>query len=126
MPLAALRSDLEFFPSPVAEQPGLLIRDPYRYSDVTLVIPPLLARCLALFDGAHTDLDLRELLVRLTGRIDQVGDVVEQMPRALSEAGFLRDVAFDRLRARREREFAEAPARVAVHAGAGYPEDSRE
>src|SRR3954465_6587290 len=114
-PLAALRSDLEFFPPPGAGHPGLGIRDPYRYSDVTLVIPPLLVRCLALFDGAHTDLDLRELLVRLTGRIDQVGDVVAQMPRALSEAGFLRDAGFETLRTRREREFVEAPSRLAVH-----------
>lgn len=125
-PLAALRSDLEFFPSPAADQPGLVIRDPYRYSDVTLVIPPSLVRCLSLFDGVHTDLDLRELLVRLTGRIDQVGDVVAQMPRALSEAGFLRDAGFETLRTRREREFVEAPSRLAVHAGGGYPDDPRE
>jgi len=90
------------------------------------VIPPLLARCLSLFDGAHSDLDLRELLVRLTGRLDDVGEIVEQMPRTLSEAGFLRDTAFDRLRARRERAFAESPLRVPVHAGGGYPDDPRE
>lgn len=125
-PLSPLRNDLEFVPSPVSDQPGLLVRDPYRYSDVTLVIPPLLARCLSLFDGAHSDLDLRELLVRLTGRPDAVGEVIEQMPRTLSEAGFLRDTAFDRLRAQRERAFAESPLRAAVHAGGGYPDDPRE
>jgi AmmeMemoRadiSam system protein B len=124
--LPSLRLDLEFFPSPMPEQPGLLVRDPYRYSDVTLVIPPLLGRCLALFDGEHTDLDLHELLFRLTGRLDQIGEVVEQMPRTLSEAGFLKDAAFERLRARRQQEFAEAPARLAVHAGGGYPEEPRE
>jgi len=125
-PLSPLRNDLEFFPSPASDQPGLLVRDPYRYSDVTLVIPPLLVRCLSLFDGAHSDLDLRELLVRLTGRLDDVGDVVEQMPRTLSEAGFLRDASFNRLRARRERAFAESPLRTAVHAGGGYPGDPRQ
>jgi AmmeMemoRadiSam system protein B len=104
----------------------LLVRDPYRYSDVTLVVPPLLARCLPLFDGAHSDLDLRELLVRLTGRLDDIGEVVAQMQRTLSEAGFLRDTTFDGLRARRERAFAESPLRAAVHAGGGYPGDPRE
>ncbi|HEY8923976.1 MAG TPA: AmmeMemoRadiSam system protein B [Polyangia bacterium] len=125
-PLSPLRHDLEFLPSPVSGQPGLLVRDPYRYSDVTLIVPPLLTRCLPLFDGAHSDLDLRELLVRLTGRLDDVGEIVEQMLRSLSEAGFLRDTAFDGLRARRERAFAESPLRAAVHAGGGYPDDPRE
>jgi len=125
-PLSPLRHDLEFIPSPVTGQPGLLVRDPYRYSDVTLIVPPLLARCLPLFDGAHSDLDLRELLVRLTGRLDDVGQIVEQMPQTLSEAGFLRDTAFDRLRAQRERAFAESPLRAAVHAGGGYPSDPRD
>jgi len=51
-------------PSPVAERPGLLIRDPYRYSDITLIIPPALIECLRCFDGERTSLELREILVR--------------------------------------------------------------
>ena len=46
-PLARLRADLDVMPSPLPEQPGLILRDPFRYSTVTLVIPPLLARCLS-------------------------------------------------------------------------------
>ena len=49
-------------PSPVADRPGLLIRDPYRYSDMTLIVPPVLVQCLQCFDGEQTDLDLKALL----------------------------------------------------------------
>jgi len=38
-------------PSPVADRPGLLIRDPMLYSDQVLLFPPPLVLVLALFDG---------------------------------------------------------------------------
>lgn len=123
--LPKLRLDLEFLPSPLPDRPGLVIRDPYRYSDHTLIVPPLLARCLQLLDGAHTELDLRELLVRLTGRLD-IGDTIEQATAALSEAGFLETPSFHALRARRRRDFTGAPLRSAAHAGGGYPADGAE
>ena len=34
--------DLDFMPSPVEDRPGLLIRDPYHFSEVTLIVPPAL------------------------------------------------------------------------------------
>ena len=39
-PLPRLRNALDIIPSPAPGQPGLFIRDPYRYSDAMLVIPP--------------------------------------------------------------------------------------
>jgi len=59
--------NLDFMPSPVEDRPGLLIRDSYQYSGATLIIPPVLVQCLQCFDGQQTGLDLRELLVRITG-----------------------------------------------------------
>ena len=56
--LGRLRGDLDLLPSPVPDRPGLLIRDPFRYSEAVMIVPPLLVRCLPCFDGAHTDLDL--------------------------------------------------------------------
>jgi len=53
--LPRLRVDLDFMPSPVADRPGLLIRDSLRYSDATLIVPPGLVQCLQLFDGEGTD-----------------------------------------------------------------------
>ena len=61
--------NLDFMPSPSPEHPGLFIRDPYRFTDAMLVIPPPLVECLQCFDGAQTDLDLRAALVRGHRRI---------------------------------------------------------
>jgi AmmeMemoRadiSam system protein B len=107
-------------PSPVPDRPGLLIRDPFRYSDVTLIIPPPLVECLACFDGEQSELELREILVRLTGDL-QVGDLERHLVETLSNAGFLENETFQRLKEERQREFAAAPRREAVHAGGAYP-----
>ena len=122
-PLPRLRADLDVIPSPLPEQPGLILRDPFRYSTVTLVIPPLLARCLHCFDGAQDEGDLRALLARLAGQI-AVGEAARLLVKALHEAGFLEDQRFAELRAAREREFADLPERPAVHAGGAYPAES--
>ncbi len=108
-------------PSPVSDRPGLLIRDSYRYSDVTLIIPPPLVECLECFDGDHTDLDLRSTLVRVTGDL-QVGEFERNLIDALSNSGFLEDGVFERMKSERHREFAESPVRLPAHAGSGYPD----
>jgi AmmeMemoRadiSam system protein B len=119
-PLPRLRADLDLMPSPVKDQPGLLIRDPLHYSDVTLVVPSLLARCLGCFDGAQTELDLRAALARVTGQVT-VTEPARHLVEALRDAGFLDDEVFAQLRARRHAEFAAASERVPAHAGSGYP-----
>jgi AmmeMemoRadiSam system protein B len=121
-PLPRLRADLDVMPSPLPEQPGLLVRDPFRYSDATLIVPPLLARCLSYFDGAHDQDELRARLASLTGTI-AVADVAKQLVTALSEAGFLEDDRFASLREARERAFAAGDERVSAHAGSGYPDE---
>ncbi len=123
--LGRLRHDLEFLPSPVNDRPGLLIRDPFRYADTTLIVPPLLVECLRLFDGQSTDLDLHQFLVRLTGDI-RAGEVGESLLRALSEAAFLEDETYRAARRARHEEFAATSVRVAAHAGASYPADPDE
>ena len=117
--LPALRS-LDFMPSPLLDRPGLLIRDPFRFSEATLIIPPALVQCLTLFDGAHTEPELREHLVRLTGDLD-VGPLLRHLIETLSEAGFLEDEHFRRRKEVAEQSFAEAPLRAAAHAGSAYP-----
>jgi len=68
--LPPLRPELDFMPSPVSDRPGLLIRDPFLFSDVTLIIPPPLVQALRCFDGQQSDLDLRQALVQATGEFD--------------------------------------------------------
>jgi AmmeMemoRadiSam system protein B len=120
--LPRLRTNLDFMPSPVPDRPGLMIRDPFRYSDATLIIPPPLVECLSLFDGERTELDLRAALVRITGDL-RVGELVDHLVRTLSEAGFLEDEVYAALRQERHRAFEAAPAREATHAGSAYPAD---
>lgn len=123
--LPRLRLSLDFMPSPDPQHPGLLIRDPFRFSDAMLLIPPQLVACLECFDGQRTTLDLRESLVRLTGEI-QVGDLEKHLYDTLSQAGFLEDEKFEELRLGRINEFAAAPKREASHAGSAYPNDAEE
>jgi MEMO1 family protein len=118
--LPRLRMDLDFMPSPAPEHPGLFIRDPYRYSDAMLVIPPALIECLDCFDGTHTSLDLRTALVRLTGDL-QVGEIETRLTEALDQAGFLENGTFEGMRDERRREFAAHPTREPAHAGSAYP-----
>jgi len=123
--LARLRPTLDFLPSPIPDKPGLMIRDPFQFSDATLVIPPVLVESLTYFDGTRSSLDLREHLVRLTGELD-VGGLEQHLIETLSGAGFLEDENFFRKKDEVERAFASAPVREPVHAGSGYPDDRQE
>jgi AmmeMemoRadiSam system protein B len=123
--LARLRRDLDLMPSPVEDRPGLLMRDPFHYSDATLIVPPELVHCLEFFDGDKSELDLREYLVRSSGQLD-VGGLVDHLQQTLSHAGFLEDDTFGQLKQEKQREFAAAPVRQPAHAGSGYPDDPAE
>ena len=109
-------------PSPVAEQPGLFIRDPFRYTESMIIVPPILAQALALFDGQRTDLDLQALLVQATGDLG-AGEAGRDLTKALRECGFVETEEFHVMRDRKHREFAEADHRPASHAGAAYPDE---
>lgn len=124
-PLPRLRLNLDFMPSPLSEKPGLLIRDPYQYSNATLIIPPPLVEALQFFDGQSTDLDLRQALVQLTGDL-AVGQLESHLIDSLSSAGFLENEVYAKLREDRERAFHDAPVRLPAHAGAAYPDDAGE
>ena len=118
--LPRLRFNLDFMPSPSEEHPGLFIRDPYKFSDAMLIIPPVLVECLENFDGAHTDLDLRASLVRATNTLD-VSELERHLMQTLSAAGFLEDDAFAHMQQERRSEFAASPVRLPAHAGSAYP-----
>jgi AmmeMemoRadiSam system protein B len=112
-------------PSPLEDRPGLLMRDSFGYSSQSLIIPPLLAHCLPFFDGDHTDLDLREELVRATGDLES-GSLGTHLFNALHNAGFLEDEIYDEMREAKHRAFEASPVREASHAGNAYPDDPRE
>jgi AmmeMemoRadiSam system protein B len=118
--LAALRRTLEMVPSPLPDRPGLLLRDPFRYSETMLVIPPAVVPCLAFFNGRYAEGQVKEALMGLTAD-PRIGEFLGHLRETLSGAGFLEDEAFARMRDERHREFAGAPRRAAVHAGSAYP-----
>jgi MEMO1 family protein len=124
-PLPRLRLGLDFIPSSDPQHPGLLIRDPLKFSDAILLIPPPLVECLACFDGEQTSLDLRAALVRITGEI-QTSELEKHFFDTLSQAGFLENEAFETQRQARLEEFTAAPKRDASHAGSAYPNDPEE
>jgi MEMO1 family protein len=115
---------LDFMPSPSREDPGLFIRDPYRFSDAMLIVPPPLVECLECFDGRHSDLDLRAALARITGRLE-TEEISRHLVDTLANAGFLEDEIFARMQSEKRREFAEKPVREPSHAGSAYPADPR-
>lgn len=123
--LPRLRDTLDFMPSPLEDTPGLLIRDPFQFSDATLIVPPAMIECLGYYDGQHSVLDLRAELVRMTGQLD-AGQIEQDLSEALSMAGFLDDDAFHQRKAAVETAFREASLRLAAHAGSGYPEEAGE
>ena len=107
-------------PSPDPDRPGLYIRDPYHYSDATLLVPPPLVQALECFDGEQTAVDLRAELVRITGEI-QVGELEQHLFDSLNEAGFLENDRYRELKVQREKEFATETIREPAFAGAAYP-----
>jgi hypothetical protein len=88
-------------------------------------VPPPLVECLTCFDGIQTDLDLHQKLVEVAGQLD-VSDLKDELVGILTRSGFLEGEFFDEMKARRQREFAEAEVREPSHAGSAYPEDRAE
>ena len=123
--LAALRRTLDAMPSPVADRPGLLLRDPLGYTEDVVIIPPPLVAFLRFFDGQHDEGDLADALHRATGEIGASG-FARRLAETLGGSGFLEDDELGKRRETRHRAFADAPAREAVHAGGGYPSDAVE
>ncbi|HXE11011.1 MAG TPA: AmmeMemoRadiSam system protein B [Bryobacteraceae bacterium] len=123
--LPSLRNNLDFMPSTDPGRPGLVIRDPYQFSDSVLIVPTPLVPLLDCFDGDHSELDLRAEIVHITGEI-QVGDIERNLFESLDGAGFLENETYRRMRKEREAEFVAAPLRPAVFAGSAYPNERGE
>ena len=124
MILSRLRTNLDIMLSPVTDRPGLLIRDRFRYSDATLIIPPLLIPGLLLFDGMRTDLDLQAELTRSVGS-PEIGNAAEHLIEALSQAGFLEDETYARLKQARLLAFTESPVRAGGSCGVRISKGNR-
>jgi MEMO1 family protein len=119
MILPRLRTDIDVMVSPVADRPGLLIRDFFRFSNAVLIIPPALIAGLRFFDGQRTDRDLLAALHRSGG--PELAAAASQLVATLTQSGFLEDEHYASLKQRRLDAFAKAPVREPAHAGTAYP-----
>lgn len=114
--------DLDFLPSPLEDRPGLMMRDPFGYSEVTLIVPPPLVPLLAMFDGEQSEEDLRAAIYRMTNDL-RSGEIMAHLRDTLERAGFLEGPVFEQMKEARQRAFAEAEVRQPAHAGSAYPEE---
>jgi MEMO1 family protein len=121
--LAALRPSLELMPSPVAERPGLLLRDPFGYTSQVLIIPPPLVPLLRLFDGEHGEQDLVAALYRET-RDASASEFARRLAETLGGNGFLENDDLARRREECHRSFARSERREAKLAGEAYPAEA--
>ena len=123
--LPRLRPGIDILPSPLPDKPGLLFRDPFRYTEEILIIPPLLAAGLVYFDGESTELDMQAYISKLAGQLIP-GDVIKSLIDVLRNHGYLEGIEFEQMRADRHAVFAAAPIRLAAHSGTGYPDQAEE
>jgi AmmeMemoRadiSam system protein B len=119
--LPRLRFGLDIMPSPVPDRPGVLFRDPLRYTEEILLIPPILAAGLSFFDGESTGLDVQAYLSKLTGQLIP-SEIVQSLIDALQQNGFLESEEFEQKRIERHAEFAGSSIRLPAHSGTGYPD----
>jgi AmmeMemoRadiSam system protein B len=121
-----LRRGIDIVPSPLAESPGLILRDPFRYTQAVLLIPSGWIPALALLDGSSTELELQETLTRASGGQLVRREDVQQFVQVLRNHGFLESEEFHRLRDARQEQFRDAPDRPPTHAGSAYASDAVE
>src|SRR5687767_935557 len=112
--LPRLRRGLDIFPSPVPDRPGLLFRDPFRYTREILIVPPPLVAALNYFDGESTTLDAQAYVSKLAGQLIP-SEIIESLVVALRDNGFLETEEFERLRNARHAEFAANASRLPAH-----------
>ena len=123
IPLPRLRAALDVFPSPVEDQPGLLIRDPFDYTEEILIIPPVFISGLQMLDGKHTEAELLNHLTQVIGRPFPVHPLHEFIE-VLRTSGYLETEEFETMRSQKHAAFAAESLRVPSHAGAAYPDDA--
>jgi len=121
-----LRRGIDIMPSPLAESPGLILRDPFRYTQAVLLIPSGWIPALALLNGKSTELELQATLARASGGQLVPREDVQQFVQTLRNHGFLESEEFHKLRDARHEEFRHAADRQPTHAGTAYPSDTLE
>jgi len=103
----------------------LLVRDPLRLTDLTVVVPQALAPLLALLDGSREVDELHAALLVRTG-LNVPQDVIHQLLEHLDNALLLDNERYAHSYQQALQRYRTAPARAPALAGDGYPAEPGE
>ena len=106
-------------------QEVFLLRDPFGFTEKTLIVPKALGPVLAALDGTHTLRDLQVIASRTLGQLVMLEDI-EKFINTLDQHYFLEGHRFETLKKEILAAFAESPLRPPSHAGKAYPADPAE
>ena len=98
----------------------LLLRDPQGLSDLTVVVPQVLAPLLAMLDGSHDIGELRAALLVRSG-LDVPEEVIRQLLEHLENALLLDGQRYTQALAEGLKCYRQAAFRAPALAGSGYP-----
>ncbi|PWH17012.1 MAG: AmmeMemoRadiSam system protein B [Ardenticatenia bacterium] len=101
-------------------RPLLLLRDPLRLSDLTVVMPQALAPLLAMLDGSREVDELHAALLVRTG-LDVPREIIHQLLEHLDNALLLDNERYAHSYQQAVQRYRTAPARDMALAGDGYP-----
>jgi MEMO1 family protein len=96
------------------------LRDPAGWTASVLLLPVEALEVVRRFDGRRSIVDIQAELSRAAGEI-VFRDTIDRVVELLDEHGFLDSDGFAERKRALEREFQDAPARAAAHAGGAYP-----
>ena len=116
---------IEAFPVEHEGQRLIVLRDPLRWTDNSVVVSPTLIPILQRFTGKNTVVDIQAEFARATGQI-LPSEALNGVIAKLDEALLLDNERFRQYRGQLEREFRESPVRQASHAGGSYPAEPAE
>ncbi|MBU0515090.1 MAG: AmmeMemoRadiSam system protein B [Proteobacteria bacterium] len=109
---------LEVIPVRSQGRLGILLRDPQRLSECTIIVPENIFLIISLMDGRHTRRDIQEAYMRRYGELIYT-EHIEKVEAELDQNLFLHSERFALHQARIIDEFAAAPAIEVTPAGVG-------
>ncbi|MBI5818532.1 MAG: AmmeMemoRadiSam system protein B [Verrucomicrobia bacterium] len=114
---------IEAFPFDQDGRQLVVLRDPLRWTENSVVVSPTLIPILQRFTGENTVVDIQAEFARATGQI-LPSEALNGVIAKLDEALLLDNERFQHYRDQLVREYSESPVRPATHAGASYPGES--
>ncbi len=114
--------NVEFVPTSVGGRQGLVLRDPFLYTDKILFVPREVVGIIQFFDGTKTYREIKEEILRRSGSTVAESDI-KKVADELDGSHYLVSESFLKQKRRVDKDFFTSPVRRPAHAGAGYAAD---